>query len=350
MGKYDIPIQKALQAMLGKYGEVVPAPPVTKRTLEIGSLHSADFACVPFKYTIGNLIEALDEGANMLFQTASGNCRARFYGEVQEQILKDLGYTFDFYVFDGTKRDPKEVFGIFKKINPELTFYKAISAFFLFVIIVYAMDGIENYVRKSIGFEAKSGGLEKIEKLFHAEVVKTTNVFQVWAVYNRYLRKLKAVPLNKPKHTLKVGIVGEVYVVVEPFSNYFIEKELSKYGIEVKRYITLSYRSYSTQRMLKRLLGQAEGYINYDLGADATDGVAKCVVMAKKGYNGIIHLKPFGCMPEVSSIPMVQKISEDYKIPVLFFSFDSQTSETGAKTRIEAFYDMIMMKKRGKAA
>ena len=51
-------------------------------------------------------------------------------------------------------------------------------------------------------------------------------------------------------------------------------------------------------------------------------------------------------MPEVNAMPMLQKISTDYKMPVLYFSFDSQTSETGIKTRIEAFYDMLVMKKK----
>jgi len=33
-------------------------------------------------------------------------------------------------------------------------------------------------------------------------------------------------------------------------------------------------------------------------------------------------------------------------MPILYFSFDSQTSETGVKTRLEAFNDMLVMKKK----
>jgi predicted nucleotide-binding protein (sugar kinase/HSP70/actin superfamily) len=266
MGKYYIPIRKAMETLMGEYGEVILAPPVTKRTLELGSLHSPDFACVPFKYTLGNLIEALDNGANMLFQSQSGYCRARFYGETQEQILKDLGYNFKFHMFDGTRKDPKWFFDTFKKINPKLTVAKSLIAFALFVRTVYAMDGVENYVRKNIGFETQSGSLESMEKTFLVEIEKATNVIQVELIYRKYLKMLKSVPINKPADVMRVGIVGEVYVVMEPFSNYFIEKELSKFGIEVTRFITLSYRSYSRQRSLKRLLKQADGYLNYDLG------------------------------------------------------------------------------------
>jgi predicted nucleotide-binding protein (sugar kinase/HSP70/actin superfamily) len=68
-------------------------------------------------------------------------------------------------------------------------------------------------------------------------------------------------------------------------------------------------------------------------------------MLAEKGFDGIIHLKPFGCLPEISSMPMLQNIGKNYKIPILYFSFDSQTSETGVKTRLEAFIDMIIMRK-----
>ena len=39
-------------------------------------------------------------------------------------------------------------------------------------------------------------------------------------------------------------------------------------------------------------------------------------------------------------------ISADYKIPVLYLTYDSQTSDTGLETRVEAFYDMISMRKK----
>ena len=67
--------------------------------------------------------------------------------------------------------------------------------------------------------------------------------------------------------------------------------------------------------------------------------------MIEQGYDGIIHIKPFGCTPEVNAMPILQKISDETSVPIMFLSFDSQTSETGLKTRLEAFYDMIKMKK-----
>ena len=166
------------------------------------------------------------------------------------------------------------------------------------------------------------------------------------SLYNEYKNLIELVEIDKPNEPLKVGILGELYTLMEPFSNYFIEKELAKYGMEVHRFITVSHLLTKRKKHNDKLAKTASEYVKYHLGADGTESVAKGKELAQKGFDGLIHTKPFGCMPEVNAMPMLQNISKDYKIPVLYFSFDSQTSETGIKTRLEAFYDMLMMKKR----
>lgn len=44
-------------------------------------------------------------------------------------------------------------------------------------------------------------------------------------------------------------------------------------------------------------------------------------------------------------MPILEKISNDYQIPIIYFSLDSQDGEVGIDTRLEAFYDMIVQKK-----
>ena len=346
MGKYHVPIKRLMEKLVGKHGEVSPSPAITKRTIELGTKHSPEFVCIPFKYNLGNFIEALENGANVLFHT-SGDCRMGFYNEVQEQILRDLGYEFEMCILETNSRNRslRDFHNMFKRMNPSLTYAKTVSAIALAIRIIFAMDKIEDYVRANVGFETVEGELEKIEQQFLKRVANAS-FFQVGAIYRRFLKKLKDVPLNKPKNAMKIGVVGELYVLMEPFSNYFIEKELAKFGMEVTRFINVSYLLFSPKHKIKYLLKEAEGYASYDIGADGTDSVAKSVFFARNGYDGIIHLKPFGCTPEVNSIPIVQRVSEDFEIPVLYFSFDSQTSETGVKTRLEAFYDMIEMKRK----
>jgi len=274
------------------------------------------------------------------------HCRTCFLS--QEILREDLGFNFTFHMLKITGGNAKGVYDCFKDMNPKLTMPKAAAALALCVRTIYAMDGVERYIRENIGFELEDGALEAIEKEFLKEIEKADSVLQIGGIYKRTMKKLEAVPINKPADAIKIGVVGELYVLMEPFSNYFIEKELAKFGVQVTRFITASYLIFSPQHNVKKILSQAEGYCEYEIGADGTDSVGKSVVFAKEGYDGILHLKPFGCTPEINSIPIVQRVSEDYEIPVLYFSFDSQTSETGVKTRLEAFYDMIQMKKGGK--
>ena len=75
----------------GLDAQFIMPPKMTRRTLEIGSRYSPDYVCAPFKSTLGSMIDALEAGADTLVMTM-GLCRLGYYGELQEQIIRDLGY------------------------------------------------------------------------------------------------------------------------------------------------------------------------------------------------------------------------------------------------------------------
>jgi predicted nucleotide-binding protein (sugar kinase/HSP70/actin superfamily) len=343
MGDYHI----AISYLTGKTLEakILTPPPITKKTLELGSKYSPDFVCVPFKYNLGNYIEALELGANILVQ-AGGGCRFGYYGEVQQQILKDLGYSFEFLsIVNADKVTPFTMYKSFKKLNPKLSFLKFTYYFIITIRMIYYMDKLDHYIRKNIGFQIEKNTFENSHKDFLNELKGTNSLWHLYKIYRKYKKIFKNIKTDKPKRPIKVGIIGELYTEMEPFSSFFLEKELASKGIEVSRYTTITYLLFQKKKLGKKLIKQARGYIKYALGADGTDNVARANMMAMKGYDGIIHTKPFGCTPEINAMPILQKISNDYKIPILYFSFDSQTSETGVKTRLEAFYDMLLMRR-----
>lgn len=342
MGNYYIAIEFLIKHTLNM--KILISPPITKRTLELGSKYSPDFVCVPFKYNLGNYIEALEKGANFLIQ-AGGGCRFGYYGEVQEQILRDLGYDFEFLsILDTDHVNPFSAYSTFAKLNTKLSFSKFAYYFMLTLKIVEKIDAIEEYIRENIGFEVVKGSFERLQKDFLNKIKTVKSFRDIHKIYEKYNTLFRKLEINKPKNPIRVGIVGELYTSMEPFSTYFVEKELAKKGIEVKRFITVTYlfKSHPKEKELIKISGK---YLKYAIGADGTDSVARTKQLAEAGYDGVIHVKPFGCTPEVNAMPILQNISNDYKMPVLYFSFDSQTSETGIKTRLEAFYDMLMMKK-----
>ena len=348
LGDYAVPI-KFLVSSLIKDVEVRVAPPITKKTLELGSLYAPDFVCIPFKYNLGNFIEALENGANILVQ-AGGGCRYAYYGEVQEKILKALGYSFSFYSLanEDANLNPLTIYKALKKINGnKLSFFKYIYYLVLGFLMIIMMDKFDKLIRKNIGFEVEKNSFLKVKMQMLNEFGASRGFFSLLRTCFKFKKLFKQIPI-KNEMRLRVGIIGELYTSIEPFSSYNIEYEMAKMNVEVNRFTNLTYLTIIKFFNLKSVLRRARKYLKYSIGADGHDNVARTKWLGERQYDGIIHTKPFGCTPEVSAIPIISRVAEDYNIPIIFLSFDGQTSEEGVKTRLEAFYDMLLMKREGK--
>ncbi len=340
LGSYCVPIEVLFTEGVG-IDYVVP-PPITHRTLEVGSKYSPDFVCSPFKYNLGNYIESLEAGANMLIQVG-GACRLQYYGELHEQILRDLGYDFEFINLSNAKlRKLRTLIGPLRKINPQFPIKKVARILPVTVAMAKYIDETEDFIRKNIGFEINEGSFEKLHKRLLNELRNIKTKKEMGNIASKYNKLFKAIPVDKPDNPLRVGIIGEYYTIMEPFSNHFIEKELASMGIVIDRWMNLSHSMFVDPKEEK---GRNSKYTRYDMGATCWMTIDRAEYWAKKKYDGMIHVKSFGCTPETDAIPVLRNISEDYGIPIVYFSFDSQTSEAGVRTRLEAFHDMIVMRK-----
>lgn len=342
LGNYYVPLERLFTRGLDV--EYVVPPVITKKTLELGSLHSPDFICAPFKFNMGNYIETIEKGADTLVQTG-GVCRLRYYGELQSQILKDLGHNIRFITLSqGALSKPVTLYQSFKEINPSLSVKQIGSTLPMVMTMIETMDKVEDFVRKNSGFQKTPGALESVHEDFMQRLRLTDSKKDVKKLYKNTRDHLLEIPLEKPQRPIRVGVIGEYYTIMEPFSNHNIEKELAKKGIVVDRWINLTNtvlrRDWKRKKRVRR-------YTKYSMGATSMFTVDQALRFAKQKYDGIIHVKSFGCTPEMDAMPVLQNISRDHRIPILYFTFDSQTSDTGIQTRLEAFYDMIMMRKGG---
>lgn len=343
MGNYYVPATYLFSHILKC--KIMPPKKITKKTIEIGTKNSPDFVCTPFKYTLGTMIESLDAGASIVMQFGGG-CRYGYYSELQEQILSDLGYRFQYVnLISAGKTDIKKIYREIKKINPNLNIIKSLYYLLIAKNMVKYMDKVDDYIRHNIGFEKNKGEFEKLNNAMLKEFSKVKSVICLYKVYRRYFKLIKKIEVNKPEKTLKVGIIGELYTIMEPFANYYLEQELARNNIEITRFTNVQYLLFEKGRKIKKYLKEAKHYIKYKMGADASDNIARTLEMCREKYDGIIHIKSSFCTPEIGAMPIISKICEEYNVPVIFFSFDSSTSEVGIKTRLEAFYDMIEMRK-----
>ncbi len=320
-------------------------PEITTRTLELGTKYSPDYVCSPFKALLGSMIEALESGANTLFMI-DGPCRLGYYGELQEQILRDLGYQFEFVnVSEYSTGKPSDMIRAAKKINPKLNYAKMALAFAEAVAMVEHIDDITALYYQNCGFEVTKGQYKKLFNEFNRRMESVSSLKEIDEVYHTTRREMEEVPLNKPANRLRVGIVGELFTVMDPFSNQNIEQHLADMGVEVHRWMNIKNRliHYGGE---KNMNVKIRDICTYEMGPTSTGNIWAAKEYAESGFDGIVHVKGADCTPEIDVMPELQRISEEYKIPVLYMTFDAQTSDVGVMTRLEAFYDMIEMRKK----
>jgi len=340
MGNYDVPAKYLLGNILN--AEIIDVPKITNKTVELGTRYSPDFICSPFKYTLGSLIEGLDMGANILVQYGGG-CRYGYYSELQKQILKDLGYKFVMInLITAGKTDIKRIYKELKKIN-YINIFKSIHIVINTILIVKFMDKIDDYIRKYAGFEIEKNSFKNMKELYLKDLSNTKGILNTFKVYRKYARLFKGIKIDKPSNPIKIGIVGELYTIMEPFSNYNLEDKLISSGIEVTRFTNVDYLLFKKKRYIKKKLKKS-GFVKNKMGADAADNICRTEIMCKENYDGIIHIKSSFCTPEIGAMPIINKICLKYSMPVLFMSFDTMTSEVGVNTRLEAFIDMLEMR------
>lgn len=346
LGDYYVPFKFFFSKLLPNSRIMVPSF-ITKKTIELGTKYSPSDVCVPFKYNLGNYIESLERGANILFQ-AGGGCRYRYYGEVQEQILRDLGYNFKFIkITSKHKIYLREVFGVLKDINKDINYFKFVKYGITTILMIDFMDKIDQYIRENIGFEVRKNSFLVLKRKMLRDFSKVSGVFSLIKCYLKYKKKFREIKVNK-KDTIKIGIIGELYTEMEAFSNYNIEKKLASFNVEIKRFTNLSYLLWKKAHLIKMMLRKSKKYCKYTLGADGLDNVYRALYLSQHNYDGIIHLKPFGCTPEIGAIPIIKRVCEDCSIPIIFFSLDSEFEDEGMNTRLEAFYDLLKFRKEKK--
>ena len=78
-----------------------------------------------------------------------------------------------------------------------------------------------------------------------------------------------------------------------------------------------------------------------DIGGHGLETIGNAILSGKEKYDGVIHLYPFTCMPEIIAQSTFYEIQRKYNIPIMTLIIDEMTGEAGYMTRVEAFIDML---------
>lgn len=356
MGNACIPMKAMFEGMGAK---VLLPPKNNKETLSIGVRNSVETICLPYKLNLGNYIQALENGANVLvMMSAPGTCRLGTYAPMAEAKLKELGYEFKMIMFDIYKGKLIEIgnkFASASDTSPSLiTVIKAIR---LGIKKFEALDTIERKLLYSRPREYNRGESEIIYNKGITKIDRAKNLEDLDLAINSTLKEFQELDIDRNKEVLKIYLTGEFYVLLDPFSNMEIEKELGYLGVEVERQVMLSHWTNSVlmpkfmQEEVShrdRAFDISQDYIKRIIGGDCVESVGDTIYASKNNIDGVVHLGPFNCLPEIMSQNILPQVSKNEDIPVLSLILDELTGRAGFVTRLEAFVDLICRRKRSK--
>ncbi|AZR72317.1 CoA protein activase [Anoxybacter fermentans] len=337
----------SVKSFLNEMGvEPIEPPPITKKTMDLGVQYAPEFACLPLKVNLGNYLEAIDKGAECILMAGGcGPCRFGYYAEVQREILHDLKKDIEMIVIEPNILSIYQSFKYLAGGHLSLSrLYRILKYVMAKIRAIDKLEKIAQYVRP------RSSKPEEVNSRFRYLIKKMEDAASVESIEKvkkegeEYLQEL--IDSNHDQ-VLHVGIVGEIYLLLEPFVNLYIEEKLGLMGVQVHREIFLSH--WIDDHVLHRIdrscyKKAAAPYLNVMIGGHGQETIGRTVLYAREGLDGVIQVAPFTCMPEIVAENILPVVSKKENIPVLSLFFDEHSGEAGVVTRLEAFIDLIRRK------
>lgn len=305
---------------------------------------------------LGNFIQSVRQGADTIILTGSGGpCRFGEYCELSMKLLRSLGYRdLKFIVLDFSSEIGLEEFmhriGMLSKASPTGAAGQ-LKAWRTAYRVVDLCDRVDAAAYEKAGYEKTPGDCKAIRRACRARVAQSRNPEETLRLLRYYAKKLDAVPTDPDKNPLKVSILGEIFTVIDPFTNFYVEEKLMDYGVSSKRMLSPSW-------WVRDLLGKplrlnsrpihqaAKPYLPYGVGGHGTECVGEAVLAGRDGMDGAIQIFPLGCMPEIVAKAVLPAVSRDLDFPIMTLIVDEVAGEAGYLTRVEAFLDMLRSRRR----
>jgi predicted nucleotide-binding protein (sugar kinase/HSP70/actin superfamily) len=335
--------------------EVVVPPRPSPSSIKLGAKYSPEFICFPFKVNLGDLIYAVKKGADTLISFSGfWSCRFGYYGRLHHQILRDMGYKFESIIIG--KDNWSKVYHKVRLLNDNNT-AKTMSKIWYSMRLFWTKSKLieiaEDLAREVRPYERNKNATTKVLNRALELIDKTNDMNRLRALRKKIYSMFGEIDVDKERKPLKIYIVGETYCVIEPIANFDIERRLGEMGVWCEPFYTIHKWLFQPLHIgVRRGRGEAEAkkkaikYIPHSLGGKDQQSIGFTITASQRGFDGVIHLQPFACMPESIAHTILLKVSREYNIPVLSLSIDEHTGEAGVITRIEAFLDLLYLRRK----
>ncbi len=362
----------------GLKAEVLDEP--DESTLEFGNKFTSGKECFPCVITTGDVIKKVrGEGFNpnkavFFMPGANGPCRFGLYRQFHRLVLDDLGYQ-NVPIYSPNSQDGYEGFGL------DGTKFRRIA----WDGIVY-VDCLIKVLHAIRPYEKNPG---ETEKVYYHELTRMNHAIQndlpLTETAREAAQSFKKIERNPGRFT-RVGVVGEIYLRNNRFSNNHLIEKLEKLELEVwlagfaewplytshtyrrdswsdrdiKGVLQSSLQIYVQQRReheiwkafnrefrleedhhVGKVMKLASEYLPLDIKGEAILSIGKAMEMVSKGVSGIVNAMPFNCMPGTIVSSLSRRVSEDLGgVPWLNMSYEG-LRDSGEETRLEAFAEQV---------
>ena len=312
-GNYTLVFEKLMTRLNLEY---IAPEETNQETIRDGAKISPELFCFPLKVNLGNYLKAIRQGANtiLMWENVKGICRLRYYWLVQEKVLKDAGY--DIKVIN---LNAHNVLSRLREVSPKsLSLFKFLKIFLRFWQEAAFIENLEKKFWHYLPREKQKGDSEKVFKAALTGFREDKSYINFLRFKKATWRKFSQIEIKPKQDILKVGLIGEIYMVSDGRVNFEMEKKLGEMGIEVHRDLNLTKHLLSSffwqEQSLKRKI---RSYLKSDVGGHGREAIAEMLDYGKKGFDGIIQLLPFGCFVKDTNITIenyLQKPIQDIKI------------------------------------
>lgn len=333
-------------------------PPLSGRTIAIGAEHSPEFICTPYKYLLGNMVEMLEAGADtLLYVDGPELCRNSAYTQLMADALRDMGHRFNLVT---TALLDDKIVGLarfLRQFAPRVSWLEIVREIRLALTKMSVLDAVERQVQRLRPREADPGTVDRIWDEGLLRIDDAADLAALERTRTDLITKVMAVRQDPTRRPVRIATTGEYYAVLEPFFNLDLERELGKLGAEVHR--TLMMGDWALGMLVLEALGfprkphidkAARPYLRWDVSGEGWVTVGQAVIHGQKGFDGLVETLPFTCVPEVTALNILPRVSRDFDMPIISFIFDEQTGRAGMRTRLEAFVDLLIRRRDFKEA
>jgi len=298
--------------------EVVTSQPTTKYSLDLGVKEAVNDACLPIKLYHGHVAELKDK-VDVLFLPRMVSVRKL---DAETFCPKFLGLP------DMIRNS---IDGLPEIIDEKVDFAKGYFSQWRLCLRIAKQLDVHGLVVLRAYIKAK-----KVQERYIADLAKGLPFYSALEIAVTGQTDQQEVT---PEPDINLAILGYPYLIYDSFVNVSLFDKLAQMGVQ----------SWTVEMVPpKRLESQGENLTKQLFWHFSNRTIrATYYYLKEKKVDGIVHVTAFGCGPD----SMVDKLMEleaknNNRVPFLTISLDEHTGEAGVLTRIEAFVDMLRLRRR----